>query len=117
MFGVGVPELLVIFIVALVVLGPERIPEVARALGKALAELRKATGGLTGEFREFQDLFQQESNAIRRSTVPRPRPPMPPQPETVGAAPAPNTAPAPSAAPAAEAAPQPPNPSAKPGEP
>jgi Tat protein translocase TatB subunit len=34
MFGIGVPELLVILVVALIVLGPKRLPEVAKALGK-----------------------------------------------------------------------------------
>jgi Tat protein translocase TatB subunit len=49
MFGIGTPELLVILVVALIVLGPQRLPEIAKALGKAMAELRKATGGLTEE--------------------------------------------------------------------
>ena len=38
MFGIGVPELLVIMVVALVVLGPKRLPEVAKALGTSIAQ-------------------------------------------------------------------------------
>lgn len=41
-FGVGLPELLVVAIVALIVLGPERLPEAARTLGKAVADFRRA---------------------------------------------------------------------------
>lgn len=41
-FGIGVPELLLIAVIALVVLGPERLPEAARTLGKGIADLRKA---------------------------------------------------------------------------
>ena len=40
MFDIGMPEMIVIFIVALLVLGPKKLPEVARALGKGLAEDR-----------------------------------------------------------------------------
>lgn len=44
MFGsLGVPEILLIFVVVLVVFGPRRIPEIGRMLGKALGEFRKAT--------------------------------------------------------------------------
>lgn len=44
MFGsLGVPELLLIFAVILIVFGPRRIPEIARTLGKAMGEFRKAT--------------------------------------------------------------------------
>jgi len=71
MFGIGVSELLVILVVALIVLGPQRLPEVARALGKGLAELRKATGGLTEELRDATRLLQGEDENIRPK---RPRP-------------------------------------------
>src|SRR5512139_3044555 len=49
MFGIGTPELIVILAVALIVLGPQRLPELARALGKGLAELRRATSGIRDE--------------------------------------------------------------------
>ena len=47
MFGpLGVPELLLIFAVILIVLGPRKIPEIGRMLGKAMGEFRKATDDL-----------------------------------------------------------------------
>ena len=46
MFGIGMPEFLLILVVALVVLGPKRLPELARSLGRGLAELKKTTGDL-----------------------------------------------------------------------
>lgn len=66
MFGIGTPELLVILVVALIVLGPERLPEIARALGKAMAELRRATSGLTDELRNARILLEEQAQAAMR---------------------------------------------------
>jgi TatA/E family protein of Tat protein translocase len=41
-FDVGLPELIVIFVVALLVFGPKRLPELAKALGKGMGELKRA---------------------------------------------------------------------------
>ena len=47
MFGsLGIPELILIFMVILIVFGPRRIPEIGRTLGKALGEFRRATDDL-----------------------------------------------------------------------
>jgi TatA/E family protein of Tat protein translocase len=46
MFGIGGPELVVILVIALIVLGPSKLPEIARTLGKGLHEFRRATDDL-----------------------------------------------------------------------
>ena len=47
MFGIGVPELILILIVGLIVFGPGKLPEAGRALGKGLREFKKASNALT----------------------------------------------------------------------
>ncbi len=49
MFGIGFPELVVIVVLALLVLGPQRLPELARAIGRGVAELKRATQDLKDE--------------------------------------------------------------------
>jgi TatA/E family protein of Tat protein translocase len=43
MFGLGIPELMVIFVIALVVFGPKRLPDLGKALGRGIAEFKKAS--------------------------------------------------------------------------
>lgn len=50
MFGIGMTELLVIFVIGLVVLGPKRLPSLARSLGRSLAEFRRASNDIRRDF-------------------------------------------------------------------
>jgi len=65
------PEMLVILVVALVVLGPERLPEVARQLGKYVAEFRRHSTDL---MEEFQQSMRVEDETPRRAAPKRPAP-------------------------------------------
>jgi TatA/E family protein of Tat protein translocase len=58
MFGIGMTELLVILGIGLLVIGPKKLPELARSLGKGLAEFRRAS---TDMRREFLDVAEEAS--------------------------------------------------------
>jgi TatA/E family protein of Tat protein translocase len=63
MFGIGMPELLLILGLALIVLGPKKLPELAKTLGKGLAEFRRATDDLKDEFRKMEHEVEDASAA------------------------------------------------------
>ena len=52
MFDLGIQELIVIFVVALIVFGPKRLPELGKTLGKGLFELKKAMEGIKEQMNE-----------------------------------------------------------------
>jgi len=53
MFGnIGLPELMIIMIVALLVFGPKKLPEIGRTIGKAVREFKKSTDEIKGKFEE-----------------------------------------------------------------
>ncbi|HLH23208.1 MAG TPA: Sec-independent protein translocase protein TatB [Chloroflexota bacterium] len=60
LFGIGLPELLLIMVLALVVIGPERLPEVASQLGRTMAELKRQANQLTAEFQQSMEIAAQE---------------------------------------------------------
>jgi Tat protein translocase TatB subunit len=86
-FGIGLPELMLIAVVALIVLGPERLPEAARAVGKGVADLRRAVeparsawNDLTGEITNVGATVSSATSSLTttagaRSTVFKPTSP------------------------------------------
>ena len=69
MFGIGPSELLVILVIALLVLGPKRLPELARSLGKAMGEFRRATSDIQTELENARIMLEEESRAAARGQL------------------------------------------------
>ena len=61
----SIPHLIIIFVVALVVFGPEKLPELARNLGKVMAEFRRATGDLRSTFEGHLKDLEREADQRR----------------------------------------------------
>ena len=61
MFGIGPTELIIILAIALLVIGPKRLPDLARSLGKGLAEFRRATADVTDELHNARILLEEET--------------------------------------------------------
>ena len=52
MFGIGLPEMILIMALALIVVGPDKLPDLARSLAKGMLELKKTAEGLKDSFSE-----------------------------------------------------------------
>lgn len=78
----SMPHLVIIFLVALLVFGPEKLPELARTFGKAMAEFRRATGDLRAGFEEHMRELERETRISEATKLQANPPPRQPAPET-----------------------------------
>ena len=64
MFGIGIPELIIIMVIALIVIGPSKLPELARSLGKGMAEFKKATQDIKQHLDVEEELEQAKKDLV-----------------------------------------------------
>jgi sec-independent protein translocase protein TatB len=78
MFGLGFGEIVIVAILALVLLGPDKLPEAAKMLGKTLQDLKKATDGLKGQLEsEMYSVEKAVKKAIDGDEAPATAPAVP----------------------------------------
>ena len=68
-FGIGFGEVILILIVALIIWGPKRLPEIARTLGRTARALRKATYDLTSQVTKELDIQETNTKDSKTSAV------------------------------------------------
>ena len=73
MFGIGMPEVLLILAVALIVIGPKKLPDLAKSLGRAIGEFKKATQEfkqsieISGDLKDVKDNFEDINESIKEA--------------------------------------------------
>jgi Tat protein translocase TatB subunit len=104
MFGIGMPELILIAVIALIVVGPKNLPSLAKSLGKGLNEFRRAADDVTDNIRETirTDELKKDVDDFKNSLLygkqaeaepPRPADPAPPAPDRAAPAEDPSSPP------------------------
>jgi sec-independent protein translocase protein TatA len=72
-FGIGLPEMVLILVVALLVFGPKKLPEIGRSMGKALKGFQDASKEFENEFKRQADMV--ENSTSMEATLETPEPP------------------------------------------
>jgi sec-independent protein translocase protein TatA len=83
MGSIGFPELVVIFVIALIVFGPRRLPEIGKALGQGINEFKRASKDLQNRLEdEIEQDRRSSTSATAEATPPANSPQAPPPAET-----------------------------------
>jgi TatA/E family protein of Tat protein translocase len=67
MFNIGAPEMVVIFLLALILFGPKKLPELGRTVAKAITEFRRASSDLKASFEREMHNLERETDALKES--------------------------------------------------
>jgi len=62
--SIGIPGLILILVIALIIFGPSKLPEIGRAFGNTLKEFKKSTNDLIGNEKEEKTNFEEKNNRI-----------------------------------------------------
>jgi sec-independent protein translocase protein TatA len=66
-FGIGLPEMILIMLVALLIFGPKKLPEIGRSMGKAIKGFQDASREFESEFKREADLLEQPVSVAEKS--------------------------------------------------
>jgi sec-independent protein translocase protein TatA len=67
MFGFGMPQILIILAIALIIFGPQKLPELARTLGKALADFKRAANDFKSSIEEEAQNEEAQERALKEA--------------------------------------------------
>ncbi|TYQ25401.1 TatA/E family twin arginine-targeting protein translocase [Pseudanabaena sp. UWO311] len=69
-FGIGLPEMILIMLVALLIFGPKKLPEIGRSMGKAIKGFQDASREFESEFKREADRLEQPAPIAEKSPAP-----------------------------------------------